>query len=67
MFVAVEKKSESYADVEHQTRPAKEEFGFEPLILSQADWDLLIETHENPPKPNAALRAAWAQYRRNKG
>ena len=56
MSVAVKKKSESCADVEHQTQPAEEQFGFEPLILSQADWDLLIETHENPPEPNEKLR-----------
>ena len=56
------KKSESCADVERQAQPAEEQFGFEPTRLSQADWDLLIETHENPPKPNAALRALWAKY-----
>ena len=56
------KKSQSCADVERQAQPSEEEFGFEPLILSQADWDLLIETHENPLKPNAKLRALWAKY-----
>ena len=56
------KKSESCADVDRQAQPAEEEFGFEPLILSQADWDFMMEVLENPPKPNAALRALWAKY-----
>ena len=58
------KKSESCADVEHQTQPAEEQFGFEPTILSQADWDFMMEVLENPPKPNAALRALFAKYPR---
>ena len=62
MSVAVKKKSESCADVEHQTQPAEEQFGFEPTIISQEDWDMLMEVLENPPKPNAALRALWAKY-----
>ena len=60
--MASKTKSESCADVERQAQPAEEQFGFAPLILSQADWDLLIETHKNPPEPNEKLRALWAKY-----
>ena len=60
--MASKKKTESCADVERQAQPAEEEFGFEPTIISQADWDFMMEVLENPPKPNAALRALWAKY-----
>ena len=62
MSVAVKKKSESCADVARQAQSAEEQFGFEPLILCQEDWDFMMEVLENPPKPNAALRALWAKY-----
>ena len=65
--MASKKKSESCADVEHQAQPAEEQFGFEPTRISQADWDFMMEVLENPPKPNAALRAARAKYSRYKG
>ena len=60
--MASKTKSESCADVERQAQPAEEQFGFEPTIISQEDWDMLMEVLENPPKPNAALRALWAKY-----
>ena len=60
--MASKTKSESCADVERQAQPAEEQFGFEPLILCQEDWDFMMEVLENPPKPNAALRALWAKY-----
>ena len=60
--MASKKKSESCADVERRAQPAEEQFGFEPTIISQEDWDMLMEVLENPPKPNAALRALWAKY-----
>ena len=62
--MASKTKSESCADVERRAQPAEEQFGFEPLILSQADWDMLMEVMENPPKPNAAMRALFAKYPR---
>ena len=58
------KKSESCADVEHQTQPAEEQFGFEPTRISQADWDMLMEVMENPPEPGEKLRALFAKYPR---
>ncbi len=67
MSVAVKKKSESCADVDHQAQPAEEQFGFEPTIISQADWDFMMEVLENPPKPSERLRAARAKYSRYKG
>ena len=65
--MASKTKSESCADVERQAQPAEEQFGFAPTRISQADWDMLMEVMENPPKPNAALRAAWAKYQSSKG
>ena len=67
MSVAVKKKSQSCADVERQTRPAEEQFGFAPMKLSQADWDVFMEARENPPEPDEALPAAWAKYHGSKG
>ncbi len=64
MSVAVKKKSESCADIERQAQPAEEQFGFEPTILSQADWDMLMEVMENPPEPGEKLRALFAKYPR---
>ena len=58
------KKSESCADVERQAQPAEEQFGFAPTRISQEDWDMLMEVMENPPKPNAAMRALFAKYPR---
>ena len=68
MSVAVKKKSESCADTgaERQAQPAEEQFGFEPTILCQEDWDFLMEVLENPPKPSEKLRAAWAKYHGSK-
>ena len=58
------KKSESCADIERRAQPAEEQFGFEPTIISQEDWDMLMEVMENPPEPNAKLRALFAKYPR---
>ena len=65
--MASEKKSESCADVERRAQPAEEQFGFAPTRISQEDWDMLMEVMENPPEPNAAMRAAWAKYQSSKG
>ena len=62
--MASKTKSESCADVARQTQPAEEQFGFEPTRISQADWDFMMEVLENPPEPNAALRALFAKYPR---
>jgi uncharacterized protein (DUF1778 family) len=33
------------------------------LVLTQKDWDLFIETIDNPPPANSALKSALAEYR----
>jgi uncharacterized protein (DUF1778 family) len=34
-----------------------------PIILSPADWELLIATLENPPPPNEYLKRLMADVR----
>ena len=36
----------------------------EQLVLSERDWDVFFDALVNPPKPNAALRKAFAAHRR---
>jgi len=36
----------------------------EHLILSERDWEVFFDALVNPPKPNAALRKAFAAHRR---
>lgn len=35
----------------------------ETLTLTEADWELFLDTLENPPKPNAKLQRAFAESR----
>ena len=37
---------------------------YEPFTLSRADWDVFLNALENPPKPNAKLRHAFAEHKR---
>ena len=37
---------------------------YEPFTLSRADWDVFLNTLENPPKPNAKLRHAFAEHKK---
>ena len=39
--------------------------GPETLTLSQADWDVFLNALENPPKPNAKLRHAFAEHKKH--
>jgi uncharacterized protein (DUF1778 family) len=39
----------------------------ESIALSAADWKIFHEALNNPPPPNAALRAAFAKYKRAGG
>jgi len=36
----------------------------ETLTLNQADWDVFLDALENPPKPNAKLKQAFAQHKK---
>jgi uncharacterized protein (DUF1778 family) len=36
----------------------------ETLTLTQADWDLFLDALENPPKPNAKLKRAFAEHKK---
>ena len=36
----------------------------ETTTLSQADWDIFMDTLENPPKPNAKLKRAFAEHKK---
>jgi uncharacterized protein (DUF1778 family) len=38
----------------------------EVIRLSARDWNWLLELMENPPKPNAKLKAALARYKKTK-
>lgn len=37
-----------------------------PMVLSAADWELFINTLENPPPPNEALRKLMADIEKHK-
>ena len=36
----------------------------ETLLLSEADWGVFLDALENPPKPNAKLKRAFAEYKK---
>jgi uncharacterized protein (DUF1778 family) len=36
----------------------------ETLTLNQADWDLFLDALENPPKPSAKLKRAFAEHKK---
>lgn len=36
----------------------------ETLTLNQTDWEIFLDALENPPKPNAKLRHAFAEYKK---
>lgn len=36
----------------------------ETLTLNEADWELFLNALENPPKPNARLKTAFAAHRK---
>ena len=36
----------------------------ERLVLSERDWDVFFDALVDPPKPNAALRKAFAAHKR---
>ena len=38
----------------------------EVIRLSSRDWSWLLDLMENPPKPNAKLKAAIKRYQKNK-
>ena len=39
----------------------------EVVTLSGADWQVFYDALTNPPEPNAALRKAYARYRKANG
>jgi len=36
----------------------------ETLTLNQADWEAFLDALENPPKPSAKLKQAFAEHRK---
>ena len=36
----------------------------ETLTLNQADWEVFLDALENPPKPNAKLKKAFAEHKK---
>ncbi len=36
----------------------------ETLTLTRADWDVFLDALENPPKPNAKLKHAFAEHKK---
>lgn len=36
----------------------------ETLTLNNADWEIFLDALENPPKPNAKLRDAFAEHKK---
>ncbi len=37
----------------------------ETLTLTQTDWDVFLEALENPPKPSAKLKRAFAEHKKH--
>ena len=37
----------------------------ETMTLSQDDWDVFMDTLENPPKPNTKLKQAFAEHKKH--
>jgi uncharacterized protein (DUF1778 family) len=38
---------------------------YENLTLNQADWNKFLDALENPPKPNAKLKQAFAKHKQH--
>ncbi len=36
----------------------------ETLTLSEADWETFLDALENPPRPNAKLKQAFAEHKK---
>jgi uncharacterized protein (DUF1778 family) len=36
----------------------------ETIMLEDADWNVFLEALDNPPKPNAKLRQAFAEHKK---
>jgi uncharacterized protein (DUF1778 family) len=36
----------------------------ETLTLNEADWEVFLDALENPPKPNAKLKRAFAEHKK---
>ncbi len=36
----------------------------ETLVLNESDWGVFLDALENPPKPNARLKRAFAEHRK---
>jgi uncharacterized protein (DUF1778 family) len=36
----------------------------ETLFLDEADWGVFLDALDNPPKPNAKLRKAFAEHKK---
>ena len=37
----------------------------ETLMLNEADWEIFLDALENPPKPNAKLKKAFAEHKKH--
>ena len=37
----------------------------ETLTLNQADWEIFLDALENPPKPSAKLKQAFAEHKKH--
>ena len=48
----------------HSLKAAKEEVTSDKITLSKKDAELLASMIENPPKANAALKTAFADFRK---
>ena len=38
---------------------------YESLTLTEAAWDVFLDALENPPKPNAKFRHAFAEHKKH--
>ncbi len=36
----------------------------ESIVLDEADWGVFLDALDNPPKPNAKLRKAFAEHKK---
>lgn len=36
----------------------------ESIMLDKADWEVFLDALDNPPKPNARLRRAFAEHKK---
>lgn len=51
----------------HSLRAAREELQANKIVLSKRDAELLASMLESPPKANAALKSAVAEFRKKYG